>query len=393
MNSHIFNTEVQQFIGQHLDDDLTRLILKGSPFQDVTIRELAEQIESKRKCRSKLPTWFNSDGIYYPNKLNIEQTSSERTAEFKASLISGNSLLDLTGGLGVDSYYFSKRVRSCDYCEIQPELFSIAQHNFNALNVTNIKCSASDGIKFLKQGCDVYDWIYIDPSRRSKKNDKVFLLKDCSPDLESNLDLILDRAQRVMVKLSPFLDISLALNQLNSVEEVYVVALDNEVKELLFILRKNTAKKPIIRAVNLKKDKVELISTDDDQTDTETAYGPVKNYLYEPNAAILKAGLFNLIGIKFKLYKLHPNSHLYSSDKLVEFPGRRFLVVEQFNYQPKKIKRLLGFDKANITTRNFKESVHQIRKRTGIKEGGDEFLFFTTDFAGQSKVIHCRKTI
>src|SRR6056297_302849 len=214
------------------------VLLEKPNFEGVSQKELAEQIEAKKKCQDKLTTWFNTPNIYYPNKLNIEQTSSETTAAYKAQMVSGKSLVDLTGGFGVDSYFFSKKMESVLHCEITSELSEIACHNFKVLGQENIECYPVDGVVFLKSSTSNFDWIYIDPSRRNDKKGKVFLLEDCLPNLPENLSLLFEKTQNILVKTSPLLDIKMGIETLEFVKEVHVVAVQNEVKELLFILEK-----------------------------------------------------------------------------------------------------------------------------------------------------------
>ena len=183
MNKNILNTGVQHFININLNTDIMSVLLKKSDFDTISSKELVEQIEAKNKCKNKLPSWYKTKKIYYPNKLNIEQCSSELTAEYKAQIVSGKSLVDLTGGFGVDSFYFSKKIEHVFHCEINKNLSKIAAHNFDVLGVNNTEVISSDGLDFLQNSNEVYDWVYLDPSRRSESKQKVFLLSDCTPDI------------------------------------------------------------------------------------------------------------------------------------------------------------------------------------------------------------------
>lgn len=390
MNKDLLHKDVQYFIDHNLKKDIPAMILKGSPFKDLSIQELAEQIISKSKCRNKLPSWFDAKRIYYPKPISIEQTSSEVAAQYKADLVSGRLMIDVTGGFGVDSYYFSKKMDRVIHCEIDPELSEIAAHNFQILKADNISCLKGDGIEFLKTSSDIFDWIYVDPSRRNDHKEKVFLLEDCIPDVPGNLDLLLDRSKRIMLKLSPVLDIQAAIRSLKFVKEIHVIAMRNEVKELLIIIEKDNKKQIMIKTLNIGKDGQDYFESIYRQDEPSPISSPQK-YLYEPNTAILKAGLFNEVSKELNVFKLHKNSHLYTSENLTPFPGRSFLIKGVYKYSPKKIKKKLALEKANITIRNFQETVAQIRKRTGIKEGGEDYLFFTTDAANRAIVIHCKK--
>ena len=373
-----------------MDSDLNRMILKGSPFEKISVQELAQQIQSRRKCRLKLPLWYKTEGIVYPPTLNIEQSSSEKAAQYKASLIDGDKMIDLTGGFGVDAFFFSSKFDRVVYVEMNSELQEIVKHNLKVLNAENVDCLLGDSIEYLKSIDEKFDWIYVDPSRRGGQEERVFRLEDCSPNLIENIELILSKSYRVLLKLAPFMDISKALSQLNNVGEVHVVAINNEVKELLFLIHGEKPEFTRLKAVNLINDRADIVESTPGSV-LEINYGPVGEYLYEPNAAIRKAGLYSSVASRYNLSKVHPNSHLFTSEELMDFPGRVFRVNKQIRYSPKRIKKELDLKKANITTRNFHDSVAQIRKRTGIKEGGEDYLFFTTDYEDKSIVLVCSK--
>lgn len=391
MNNNILNKEVQQFINENLKSDVTKLILKGSPFKGVSIAEIAEQIAAKNSCEKKLPTWFNSENIYYPNKLNIEQASSEITSNYKSDLVSGSSLIDITGGFGVDAYYFSQKVSNITHCEINEELSTMATHNFKELNIKNIETYLGDGIKFLAKNQEKFDWIYADPSRRNDAKEKVFLLEDCLPNIPKNLDLLFQKTDNILLKVSPILDITSAVNELQFIKEIHVVAVENEVKELLFLLEKNYTKNILVKTINIAKTITQKFDFILNESSNATFCEP-KKYIYEPNAAILKSGAFLQVSEKLNVAKLHQHSHLYTSNHLMDFPGRRFEIKHCISYTKKQLLQLIPSKKANITTRNFPETVAQIRKKTGLKDGGNQYLFFTTDFNNKHLVLICVKT-
>lgn len=390
MNLAILNTEIQKFIEDNLKTDIAKLIFKGSPFSTATIQEIATQIESKNKCQQKLPTWYKTPNLYYPPKINIEQTSSEIAAKHKANLVNGNNLIDITGGFGVDCFCFSKKIDRVIHCEVNNELAQIAEHNFNHLGATNISQINDDGLSFLKQNNQRFDWIYADPSRRNDVKGKVFLLKDCLPNIPENLDLLFKYTSNVLLKIAPILDISSALNELNFTKEVQIIAVDNEVKELLFLLEKNTGKPIKIKTFNYTKTVIQQFHFSLNEN-CEATYSEPKKYLYEPNSAILKSGAFQQISEHYKINKLHLHSHLYTSDELIDFPGRVFNILQISNYSKKEIKNYVPTKKANITTRNFPESVAQIRKKLQLNEGGNVYLFFTTNIHNKTIVLICEK--
>lgn len=390
MNLAILRTEVQQFILDNLKADITKLILKGSPFKDITIQELANQIIAKQKSEQKLPTWFTTENIYYPAKLSIEQTSSEITAKYKANLLKGNTIIDITGGFGVDCYYFSEKFKQVTHCELNTDLSEIVHHNYQQLEKKNIATFSGNGLDFLKNTDTNFDCIYIDPSRRSDVKGKVFLLKDCLPNVPENIDFLFSKSDKILIKNSPILDITSAINELKFVKEIHIIAINNEVKELLFILEKEYNNAVQIITANILKQKVENFSFKYKE-ESISNYSEPLTYLYEPNAAILKSGGFHQITNQLNVFKLQQHSHLYTSENKIDFPGRTFKIENILNYDKKKIKKILSENKANITTRNFPKTVAQIRKETKIKDGGNTYLFFTTDSTNNLICIVCSK--
>lgn len=390
MNKYILNSEIQNFISANLTEDISKILFKGTDFENVSTQEIVEQIEAKKKCQNKLATWFNTKNIYYPNKLNIEQTSSELTAAYKASSISGNSIIDLTGGFGVDCISFSKKFKQVIHCEINNKLSQIVEHNLQQLDIKNTQIIPVDGISFLRKSTENYDWIYIDPSRRNNVKGKVFLLKDCFPNVPKNLEILFEYSDNILIKASPILDLKNAISELTFVKEIHIVAVNNEVKELLFILKKNYTSKIIIKTINISKYKSQLFEFDLNIT-SNSNYSLPLNYLYEPNVAILKSGGFHEVSNQFKLFKLHQHSHLYTSEKQLDFPGRSFKINHIVSFDKKQLKKLIPSGKANITTRNFPITVAQIRKKTKLKDGGNQYLFFTTDYNKKHIVIVCEK--
>lgn len=391
MNKTILKTGVQEFINNNWNTDIVSVLLKKAIFSAISQKELTEQLEAKKKCKDKLPTWFATPKIYYPKKLHIEQTSSEQTAKYKASLITGKALLDVTGGLGVDDYFFSKKFNRIVHCEINQNLSEIAAYNFKILGIKNTDFIVENGIKFLEVSREKFDWIFIDPSRRNDIKGKVFLLQDCLPNIPSNLEMIFKKTKNVMLKTSPILDISQGISDLKFVKEVHIISIKNEVKELLWILEKGFEGAIQIKTRNLKVNSIEEFDfmLRDEKT-VVSEIGLLEKYLYEPNAAIMKSGGFKSIGKAFGLKKLHEHSHLYTSDKLIDFSGRRFQIEKVLPYNKKELQKL-GLTKVNITTRNFPESVASIRKKLQLKDGGSKFLFFTTNLNNQRIVICCQK--
>lgn len=394
MIDQLTKPEIQDFIEDHLYDDPSGLMLKANHYPDWPMKLIVEQIQSKSRAKRKLPTWFRTPGIIYPPLLSMEQCSSEQTATYKASLARGHKkMADLTGGFGVDFSAFAKHFQECHYVERNEELGTIAHHNFECLGFKNTHIHTDDSIKFLIEN-EGFDLVYLDPARRGDRDQKVVRLEDCEPNVIDLLPSLLDKSEQVILKTSPLLDIKGAIKALKHVSEVHVLAVSNEVKELLFVLEGSSSEDPNVQCVNLVRDNVVQFSFQfGEEEQLVSSFGEMRNYLYEPNASILKAGAFKAIANKFRLKKLHPNSHLYTSEGLVEsFPGRSFRVLDEISLNKKNLKKLLPSMKANITVRNFPMSVEQIRKKTGIRDGGDDYLFATSDRAG-NKVYHARKVV
>ena len=391
LNKALLHPEVKKFIQKHLAYDLTKLILKGSPFPGVSIQEIATQISALKKAKSKLPTWYRNQDVLYPPNLNLEQTSSEITAKYKADLINGDTIVDLTGGFGIDDYYFSKSFKKVIHCELNEELSELAAHNFTALSVSNIKTHVGDGLQFLKDLDEKVDWIYLDPARRDDYGGKVFLLEQCTPNVPDNLKLLFQKSDNILIKSSPLLDLSAGIAELRKVVEIHIVSVNNEVKELLWVLNRNISHEINIKTINITtKETQYLDAVLDDEADPSKYSLPLK-FLYEPNPAIMKSKLFSTLSTETNTYKLQSNSHLFTSEELRSFPGRSFEIIDVITYNKKSLKKSLQLKKANITTRNFPKSVSEIRKELKIEDGGDAYLFFTTDLNNDKIVVVCRK--
>lgn len=391
MYSAILNLQVQAFIDEHIGEDLTQLALRKNPFADLAWPLVLNQIAAKTKAKDKLPTWFAASGIIYPSKVSVEQTSSEKTAQYKASLLSGKNLIDLTGGFGVDDFYFASRFETVVHCELNAELSDIVKHNFEVLQANNIVCQHGDSAEILKGHKEKFDWIYIDPSRRNEHKGKVFMLRDCLPSVPDLLDFYTDFSQNILMKTAPVLDVSAGLSELSQVKQIHIVAVENEVKELLWEIEKGFVGEIEIRTVNLLKDKAERFDFKWSELAAIASIGFPRKYLYEANAAIMKSGGFNTVALRYGLDKLHSNSHLYTADSVIDFPGRIFEVIAQIPYRKQEMRQWLEHKKANVATRNFPDSVETIRKKWKIKDGGDQYCFFTTLPNEDKIVLICTK--
>ncbi|MDQ0639765.1 16S rRNA G966 N2-methylase RsmD [Pedobacter sp. W3I1] len=377
MNNKLLAKAIQDYISANLNADVNQIALAKSPFEGITAAELATQIISKKKSEKKLPTWFNTDDIYYPAVLSIEQTSSEITAKYKSKLAKGDTLIDITGGFGIDSYYFSQKVKAVTHCEINPELSAIAQHNAQALHATNIEFKAEDGVAYIQTSDKTFDTIYVDPARRAEKG-KVFMLKDCTPDISSNLENLLEKSSRIIVKTAPLLDISAGLSELKQVSEIHIVSIKNECKELLWIIDKGYNGDTKIIAVTLnnwiEKD-FSFYRSSSNASVQFTDNLNIGDYLYEPDAALLKSGAFNLIGTTYSLLKLHPQTQLFSATTInKDFPGRIFKIEAILTTgELKKQENLKG----NVIVRNYPAKPEDLVKKYKIKPDRDQFLIFT----------------
>ncbi len=376
MNREVLTPAVQRFLLEKANADPRKIALTKSPFEKVSSSELAIQIESRQKAKKKLPLWFNSDAIYYPPAISIEQASSETTALYKSKLIPKNStVIDLTGGFGVDTFYFSLRAKSAVHCEINTQLSEIAAQNAKRLGRNNIQFINGNGIDYIISNNTFYNTIFVDPSRRVNTR-KVFKLDDCEPNIIQYQNELLNKSQQVIIKTSPLLDISLSISQLNHVKEAHIISLKNECKELLFVLEKGFTDTPLIHAT-LLNDKNEYTFSFFENEEKEAAFqiGEPVQYLYDPDVALLKAGCFKLIAQRYKLKKLNLNTHLYTSNERIEsFPGRLFKIKEVLEYKDfKKTKTILS---ANVIAKNFPVNTESLRKKHKIEESENDFIFF-----------------
>lgn len=392
MNPHILTPEVQHYLRAHEAVPPADVALRKSPFVTVSSLELAQQLDARQRCRKKLPRWYETPAIYYPEKISVEQASSEATANYKAALISsGQRIVDLTGGMGVDTFFFACTAKAVVHCETNKALSHIAQYNASQLGVDNVEFIVSDGLAYLEeQPVDRFDCIYLDPSRRVAQR-KVFRLEDCEPDVIEAQDGLLQKAEKNIVKCAPLLDISAALERLHEVSEIHIISVDNECKELLFVRTRGFDGVPQLVVAALQGGTKETLTFDITTEKTAAAeLGDPEKYLYEPDAALLKSGAFKFIAQHYGIRKLHAHTHLYtSSQRISDFIGKMYRVVNVVNYADFKKSKLPIH--ASISTRNFPLKVEALRQRHRIRDGGDEHLFFCTGMDGQLLVIFASK--
>ena len=374
-----------------MEADINRILLGKSNFPDVNTRELAEQIDSRKRCEKKLPLWFQTEGIYYSPKISVEQSSSEITAKFKAGLAIGESLIDLTGGFGVDCFYFQKNGFLVTHCEINKELSEISGHNAKILGDNKTSFYAGDGLNLLGKN-QFYDTIYVDPSRRINTR-KVFRLQDCEPNVPANLANFKNKSVRIIIKTSPLLDIQAGINELGNVNQIYILSIKNDCKELLWVIDPEnpaTDTEVICHTFNNQIEREYRFRLSEERNFILSNFSDPLNFIYEPDVALMKSGSFKLISRDFNVLKLHQNSHLYTSDYVQEgFPGRTFKIDQHWDY--KAFSKIKNIQKANVISRNFPLNPQQIKQKHTINDGGDCFLIFTTGSSGQLIVIQCRK--
>ncbi|MVM33479.1 SAM-dependent methyltransferase [Spirosoma sp. HMF4905] len=397
----------RQFIQHHLTDDVRIVLLRPNP-PGLDVKKLASQIAARQKAREKLPTWYANDQLIFPPALSVEQASSERTALYKASLVQGELLVDLTGGMGVDTWAFAQQVAHVMYIEHQPELAALAAHNLPLLGSLNVTVQVGNGLSLLdnQEGntpkwsslAKPADWIYLDPHRRDEQGGRVVSLESCEPDITQPgvVSTLLKRARKILVKASPLLDIDTAVRQLSDlVESVHIVAVQGEVKEILLTLSNQLIKKDDIKfnTVNLLNNKVVLLQFQwQEERGAAVELGNPQRYIYEPNAAVLKAGAFRLIAARFGLAKLAPNSHLYTSNELrSDFPGRIFELQDMIKPDSKAVKVAVPDLKANLTVRNFPQTVAELRKKLSLREGGAIYILATTLLNGDKRLLITKK--
>ena len=376
MDANIFTSDqVKQFISDHRDDDIQKLLLSPPAEFKEHITFIVDQILSRRKAKTKLPEWYANSGLILPPPLSLEQSSSPATSAYKSKLIKGEVLVDLTGGMGVDTIAFSSHFKNVHYVEMNESIYTVFEHNRDVLGKRTIKTHHQTAEDFLTsfpgKAC-----FFIDPARRDQNKSRVFRFEDCSPNVVELIPEFKAKAKRVLVKAAPMIDLSLGIEELQYVSEVHVVSVKNEVKEVLFLLDLENAlnAEPLIRCVNLETFHSPFEFRPSQERTTENTLRELGQYLYDPNSSILKAGAFKLVGEKFGLKKLATNTHLYTSDELInEFPGRVWKVIETV-INKKNIAQLLPGGKANVITKNYPQKPDELKKKLKIKDGGVQFL-------------------
>ena len=400
-----------QFIDEHLQEDVRQLALQKNKYKDIDFDFALRQIQGRQKTRDKLPLLASIPRFVFPPSLALEQCSSEITAKYKriiindilcrdtacrVSTVNHRIMADLTGGFGIDTLFLSNLFETCHYVEPQRQLCDILSHNLKLLQFEHVQIHQTTMEDFI-QDMEPVDFLYLDPSRRNAQGSRVVSLEDCTPNIVQYKDILLQKARKVMLKLSPMLDIKRALAQLPETKEIYVLALNGECKELLLLLDVGVQKPLQYHAVNiwLEGNSMKELCFDFTEEEEQNAIpkfdSQVGQYLYEPNAAILKAGAFKSLATHFGLNKLHPHTHLYTSDSLIkEFPGRIFRVQNIYSYKDAKTA-LKTIQKANVAVRNFPQTADELKKSLKLADGGAVYVFGTTLDNGQKVIISCFK--
>lgn len=371
MKTEILNKEVQNYINANLETDLHSLLLKKSPFSEVSMQEMVQQIKGKKVAHRKFP-FLLKENIVFPPNLNLEQASSQSTAEFKADNLNGKKFLDLTCGFGIDAYFLSQNFGEITLVEKNPELLDLVKHNWKILNKT--ATFVNENLEhFLAKNSERFDVIYLDPARRDSEKNKKFLLEDLSPNLLKIQDQLLEISSQIIIKLSPLIDISYLISVLKNVAKIQIIAVRNEVKELIVFLEKARKGDDVeISCINLESDDAEFAFQFKEEKTAVSAFSEPQQFLYIPNNAVLKSGAFNLISQFFNGKKLHPNTHFYTSDKRIKrFPGR---ILEINMIDSKHIRK---GEKYNIISKNYPLSPDEIKKKYKILDGGNCYLIFT----------------
>lgn len=372
----ILNKEVQNYINANLNADLHTLLLKKPPFPEVSMQEIVQQIKGKQVAERKFP-FLLKEGILFPPQLSLEQSSSEKTALYKSEILEGRKFIDLTSGFGIDAYYLSQDFEDIILIEQNAELLKIVEHNWNVLgrNARFINRKLED---FLNENQEHFDVAYLDPARRDQNKNKVFLLEDLSPNILEIREKLLSISNQVVIKLSPLIDIKYLVSVLPQIFRIDIVALKNDVKEIVIFLSDENKKEIICNCVNLESGEPAFTFVFGEEENAVSEYDEPEKFIYIPSNSILKAGIFNLVSAKFGLKKLHPNTHIYTSgERIKNFPGR---VLEMESIDSKGVKKKGQY---NIISKNYPLKPEDIKKKYGLKDGGEKYLIFTQSKKGK----------
>lgn len=379
--------DILQFAREHSGDDPLRLLMQRERYPKTDLPLVVQQLEARQQASAKWPALAACADYFFPPRLNREQSSSEAAAQFKAGLIrdlGGGTIIDLTGGMGADTYFMSRQAAHADYCEQDPALCAIAEHNFEALGADNISCHAGDSLQYLAESGQKYDTIYIDPARRDQQGRKVAAFEDCTPNLLEHLGLLRSRCRHLLIKASPMIDLRQAEQQLGTVSDIHILALKNECKEVLFVVPGEAAPAPVaIHCLNFPRadstPQTFRFTREAEEAATAAFAAEAGGWLYEPNAALMKGGCFRLLSQHYGIRQLARNTHLYTSDQqTADFPGRTFRVLQPVTLNAKSVKPLLPEGCAHVIARNYPLTADALQQRLKLREGGTRFIIAAT---------------
>jgi 16S rRNA G966 N2-methylase RsmD len=391
----VSQNDVQTYLQENEHVDARDFVLKHKAMFGIPSSILADQLRGRKKAKDKHPLLYQTKGIFYPPSLNIEQSSSVATAQFKVDMLKQhlpvvNNFVDLTGGFGIDTYYLSTLSKHTTYVEPDQELLSIVKHNHQILGARSIDYVNSTAESFLKNNATSFTLVYIDPSRRVEQK-KTFKLDDCIPNITILQSEILNISDFILVKAAPWLDIDQALRELKHVRMVFVVSVADECKELLFFIDKTYVGLPFIKAVNLNQSQEDVEFSMDEEKHAEVSYSDPSLFLYEPNSAIMKAGAFKLIAQRYALRKIHQHTHWYTSDVCIaHFPGRIFRLEEEIKSNAKDTLKIIPSGKANVVVRNYPLSAEALKQKLKLKDGGDVYVLGFTGISRKHLFVASR---
>lgn len=378
-----FDSRWKAWVEQYENEDVAALALRFSGKPDLPLRFLLQQVKGRQVAKQKLPSWYSCSNILYPDTLSLEQCSSEATAHYKSQFVQGMNVADLTGGLGIDSWSFAGSAKSVLYNEPDAERVSASTHNMKALGCTNMQFQLSTAEEALQQGLPKdTDIVYLDPSRRGSGGRKVFLLQDLQPDVLSLKEKILEQTGRLLIKLSPMFDLQEGLKLMPETTRVDILAWRGDCRELIFHLNRplnGHAQQPLVVCADLESDFPEFRFEFDSTSGSGTLSEKPKTWLYEPHAAMRKAGVWSMLGDRFGMGTLHPNTHLFTSEQIEPaFPGRRFRILDILPYRPAEILERLDSKPARMIFYNFPEPAPKVIAQLPIASGEPFWLFFVT---------------
>lgn len=392
---HTMSEETERYILEHRNDDVRQLALKRQNNSSIDMAYALQQIDGWQRAKTKLPTWAATDGIIFPPHISMEQCSSEATATYKQNLAKGAKMADLTGGFGVDFSFLSRNFSHATYVERQEHLCQTAQHNFCVLGLNNTSVVCSDAETYLNSLTETLDLIYLDPARRDDNGKKTYAITDCTPDVVCLMPSLLQHARKVIIKLSPMLDITEAVNQLGCIDEVHVISVKNECKEMLLVANSEAAHDSL-KIVCVNDDSIYTANETREEKIGKYASNPIAgsapevgDMLLVPNASVMKVGCFSSLTDRFDIQKLDPNTHLFvaknadfieytKSTLLYTFPGKIYQISAVSSMNSRDLRNTLnGITHANIAVRNYPMTADQIRKKLKLKDGGDTYIFIT----------------